>query len=145
MKLARVLGIGLLFVAMAACRDAGPGGSANDLAAMQGTWTMVGNTYDGQTQRGEMQWVVEGNAYRIRMEGQLHADPYQITLDEKTGHIDVFHHETPPGTTGGKLKGLYKLNGNSLTVCYDLTETRYPDSFTAPAGSRRVVYEFRRE
>jgi len=49
------------------------------------------------------------------------------------------------GTYGGKLKGIYKVSGDSLTVCYDLTDSQYPTSFEATRGSRRVLYQFRRQ
>jgi hypothetical protein len=91
--------------------------------AWQGTWTLVASTYDGEPQMADMQWVVECDQYRI----------------------DAIHHEAPKGTYGGKLKGIYKINANSLTGCYDLTATRYPKSFEAKRGSRRVLYQFRRE
>ena len=75
--------------------------------------------------------------------GSVHEDLHTIKLE--AGRIDVFHHETPRGTYGGKLKGIYKFSGDSLTVCYDLTGQRYPRSFDAPQGSRQVLYHFRRE
>jgi uncharacterized protein (TIGR03067 family) len=143
MKQAHIVWIATLGLAVAGCNR--PGSSANDLQTLQGTWTMVETTWDGQPQPGEMQWVVEGNQYRIRVDQRLNPDPYQFTLDTEHRRIDVFHHDTPPGTFGGKLKGIYKLSGDSLTVCYDLTATRYPDSYKAPVGSRRVVYQFRRQ
>jgi hypothetical protein len=43
------------------------------------------------------------------------------------------------------LKGIYELNGDSLTVCYDLTGQHYPKSLDAGRGSRQVLYRFRRE
>jgi uncharacterized protein (TIGR03067 family) len=143
MKQAHVVLIAILGIAVAGCNQLGS--SANDLQALQGTWTMVETTYNGQPQPGKMQWVVEGNQYRIRVDQGLNPDPYQFTLDAEHRRIDVFHHDTPPGTYGGKLKGIYKLSGDSLTVCYDLTATHYPDSYKAPPGSRRVVYQFRRQ
>lgn len=134
MKLLSVLALGLL---LTACRSGGD--PATDLNAWQGTWTLVSVTNEGQSQTHDLQWVVEGSQYRIKMDGQMHSDPYTITLNPG-GRIDVFHHDTPAGTYGGKLKGIYKISGDSLTVCYDLTGSSYPDSFEAPAGSRRVVY-----
>jgi uncharacterized protein (TIGR03067 family) len=62
------------------------------------------------------------------MNQQLNNDPYMVTLDASQKRIDVFHHETPPGTYGGKLKGIYVIDGDSLKVCYDLTGERYPTS-----------------
>jgi uncharacterized protein (TIGR03067 family) len=116
-----------------------------DLDAWQGTWTLVSVTNQGQSQTHDMQWVVEGSQYRIRLDGQLNSDPYAITLDPDRNRIDVFHHDTPAGTYGGKLKGIYKISGKTLTVCYDLTGATYPDAFDAPQGASRVVYEFKRD
>jgi len=141
MKIAYLLAFCLI---LTACKS-GSGGSAADLNAWQGTWTLVSVTNEGQSQTHDMQWVVEGNEYRIRLDQQLNSDPYTITLDPIRGRIDVFHHDTPAGTYGGKLKGIYKISGSTLTVCYDLTGLSYPDSYDAPAGSRRVVYEFKKE
>jgi len=69
---------------------------------------------------------------------------YEITLDPKQKRIDVFHHETPKGTWGGSLKGIYEIQGNTLKVCYDLKGRRYPKSFEAGRGSGQVVYTFQR-
>lgn len=135
MKLLSVLAVCLW---LTACKTGGD--AAADLNAWQGTWTLVSVTNEGQSQTHDLQWVVEGNQYRIRMDGQLHSDPYTITLDPSHDRVDVFHHDTPAGTYGGKLKGIYKISGDTLTVSYDLTGSSYPDSFDAPAGSRRAVY-----
>ena len=106
---------------------------------------MIATTYDGAPQAGDIAWVVKGDRYFIRMDGQLNADPYMFTLDPDRKQISVFHHDTPPGTYGGSLKGIYRISGNALTVCYELTGQRYPASFDASRGSRQVLYEFRRE
>jgi len=119
--------------------------SADDTKMWQGTWKMVATTYDGAPQPGDMAWIVAGDRYTIRLDGQAHVDPYTIKLDTSQKRIDVFHHETPRGTYGGSLKGIYKVSSDSLTVCYDLTGQRYPKSFDADRGSRQVLYEFRRE
>ncbi len=66
-------------------------------------------------------------------------------LDVSGKQVDVIHHETLPGTVGGKLKGIYAINSDSLTVCHDLSGERYPTSFEATRGSRQVLYQFRRE
>jgi uncharacterized protein (TIGR03067 family) len=122
-------------------------GLSEDLRAWQGAWTLVASTYtyDGEPQMADMQWVVEGDQYRVRLNQHLDEVPIKFTLDASRKHIDAIHHETPKGTYGGKLKGIYKISANSLTVCYDLTATQYPKSFEAKRGSRQVLYQFRRE
>lgn len=136
------LGVLSVCLWLAACKAGGD--PAADLNAWQGTWTLVSVTNEGQSETHDMQWVVQGNEYRIKLDGQLHSDPYAITLDPSHGRIDVFHHDTPAGTYGGKLKGIYKMSGNTLTVSYDLTGATYPDTFDAPPGSKRAVFVFKK-
>ena len=137
----------LLLIAglLASCKGISAADSSDDAKEWQGTWKMISCTYDGEPQKGEMEWIVKGGQYTIRVNGVSQQDPNMITLDASNKHIDVFHHETPPGTYGGKLKGIYEINGDSLTVCYDLTAERYPKSLDAPRGSRQVLYKFHRE
>ena len=135
----------LLACSLAACRVSLIADSADDTREWQGIWRMVTTTYDGEPQTADMEWIVDGDHYTIRLNGQSHVDPYTIKLDPSQKHIDVFHHETPPGTSGGSLKGIYDISGDSLTVCYDLTGQRYPESFNANRGSRQVLYKFQRE
>ena len=141
----RFVSLVLLGCILAACRVAVIAGSSDDTEKWQDVWRMVSTTYDGEPQTADMEWIVDGDHYTIRLNGQSHVDPYTIKLDSSQKHIDVFHHETPPGTYGGSLKGIYDISGDSLTVCYDLTGQRYPESFNANRGSRQVLYKFRRE
>jgi uncharacterized protein (TIGR03067 family) len=145
---ANVLRLGwllLLGCLLAGCRVGSAADSADDTKQWQGTWKMVATTYDGEPQIGDMEWLVKGDQYTIRLNGQSHVDPYMFKLDASRKHVDVFHHETPPGTYGGSLKGIYEVTSDSLTVCYELTGQRYPESFDAKRGSRQVLYRFRRE
>jgi uncharacterized protein (TIGR03067 family) len=135
----------LVACVLTACRVDVIADSDDDARKWQGIWRMVACTYDGEPQPGDMEWIVNGDHYMIRLNGKTGEDPYMIKLDSTHKHIDVFHHETPPGTYGGSLKGIYEIDGDSLKVCYDLTDQQYPRSFDAPRGSRRVFYQFRHE
>ena len=135
----------LLGCILAACRVAVIAGSSDDTEKWQGIWRLVASTYDGEPQMADMEWIVNGDHYTIRLNGTSHVDHYTIKLDASRKRIDVFHHETPPGTSGGSLKGIYEISDDSLTVCYDLTDQRYPESLEAKRGSRQVLYKFRRE
>jgi uncharacterized protein (TIGR03067 family) len=141
--------LALLVCLLAGCRALSTGNSADDTKKIQGTWKLVGSTYNGGPQMADMEWIIDGDHYTIRLDGQQHRDPYFFKLNASRKQIDVFHHETPPGTYGGKLKGIYEIGrdslGDSLKVCFDLTGEQYPKSFDANRGSRQLVYEFRRE
>ena len=144
MRMVYAAAIGSLLIGLCGCKQAIPGGSSDDQALWQGTWKLVSVTENGRVQSADMQWVVSGDHYNIVVNQQRGADPYNITLDPAHGRVDVFHHETPAGTYGGKLKGIYKVSADHLTVCYDMTGATYPASFDAGPGSRRGLFEFQR-
>lgn len=130
---------------LAGCGTNPAASEADDTRAWQGTWKLVSCVANGEPERGDMRWVVDGDHYTIRVAGKSGGDPYTFKLDPAQKHIDVYHHDTPEGTYGGRLKGIYVIQGDSLKVCYDLKGQRYPESFDAPRGSGRGVYQFRRE
>jgi uncharacterized protein (TIGR03067 family) len=142
MRLVWLVALGCL---LAGCSALSTADSAADAKKWQGTWKLITATYNGIPQTRDMEWIVDGDHYTIRLDGQLSTDHYYIKLDASRKQIDVFHHETPAGTYGGKYKGIYEINGDSLTVCVDPTGQQYPTSFDANPGSRRVMYQFRRE
>jgi uncharacterized protein (TIGR03067 family) len=141
----RRLGFILFACLLAGCGANQPATDGDDTRAWQGTWKLASCVANGESQMADMQWIVNGDHYTIRLDGKSGGDPYPFKLDAKQKHIDVNHHDTPKGTYGGQLKGIYEIQGNSLKVCYDLKGQQYPRSFDAGRGSGRVLYQFRRE
>jgi uncharacterized protein (TIGR03067 family) len=119
----------LLGCLLAGCKAVSTSDSGDDTKKWQGTWKLVGSTYDGEPQMADMEWMVDGDHYTIRRNGQSHEGPNVFKLDARLKQIDVTHHETPAGTYGGKVKGIYEISGDSLTVCYDLTGQTIPEIF----------------
>lgn len=117
---------------------------SDDTQALQGTWKLVSCVANGGPQTADMQWIVSGNQYTVRLNGQSEGVPYVFKLDTKQKHIDAVHHDTPAGTYGGRFKGIYDVQENTLRVCYDLKGQKYPTSFDAPRGCTQVLYEFQR-
>jgi uncharacterized protein (TIGR03067 family) len=141
----RRLGISLFACLLAGCGVSRAATDVDDTQAWQGTWKLVSYMANGESQMVDMQWIVNGDHYTIRLDRQSGVDPYAFKLDPQQKHIDVTHHDTPKGTYGGRLKGIYDIQGNSLKVCYDLKGQRYPRSFDAGRGSAQVLYQFQRE
>jgi uncharacterized protein (TIGR03067 family) len=141
----RQLELALLTCIVVGCVPTRAADKSDDPAQWQGTWTMISCIWNGEPQSGDVQWIVDGDHYNIRLDRETGADPYSFTLDARQKRIDVFHHDTPKGTFGGKFKGIYEVKGDSLKVCYDLTGEQYPKSFEAGSGSRQAVYQFQRE
>ena len=134
----------LLSCGLGSCNSSGSGETVDDTKQWQGTWKLVSAVWNGEPQKAEVQWRVDGDHYTVRLNGQ-DAETDNFKLDPNAKHVDVFHHETPKGTYGGSAKGIYEVKGEVLRVCLDLTARQYPKSFEAGAGSRLVSYEFRRE
>jgi uncharacterized protein (TIGR03067 family) len=118
--------------------------TAEDTRHWQGRWTLVSATWNGESQAADAQWLVDGDHYTVRHNGtDVEVDPFK--LDACNKHVDVHHHDTPKGTYGGSLKGIYEIKGDRLRVAYDPTARQYPMSFEAKPGSKQVSYEFRRD
>ena len=66
---------------LAGCRGVSAGDSAADTQKWQGTWKLVSSSYDGVPQMVDMEWIVDGDHYTIRLNGQSHQDPYNFKLD----------------------------------------------------------------
>lgn len=141
----RRLGCILFASLFAGCGTSHSASEAEDQRAWQGTWKLVSCVANGAAEKGDVQWVVSGDHYTICLNRQKGTDPYPFKLDAKQKRIDVHHHDTPAGTYGGHLKGIYEVRGNSLKVCYDLKGQRYPSAFDAGPGSAQVVYQFLRQ
>jgi len=141
----RRIGFILFTCLLAGCSARHVTSEADDTHAWQGTWNLVSCVANGESQTADLQWVVNGDHYTIRLDRTSGEDPYPFKLDSKQKHIDVHHHDTPAGTWGGHLKGIYDIQGSTLKVCYDLKGQRYPSSFEAGPGSAQVVYQFQRQ
>jgi uncharacterized protein (TIGR03067 family) len=118
--------------------------TAEDSRQWQGRWTLVSANWNGVPQTADAQWVVDGDHYTVRHNGSdAEVDPFKLDACKK--HVDVHHHDTPKGTYGGSLKGIYEIKGDRLKVTYDPTARQYPASLESKPGTGQVAYEFRRD
>src|SRR5690348_1349094 len=54
---------------------------ADDTRAWQGTWKLVSCIANGESQMADMQWIVKGDRYTIRLDRKSGTDPYPFQLD----------------------------------------------------------------
>src|SRR5580700_2196430 len=52
---------------LAGCRPASSADSAEDTKQWQGSWKLIDATYDGAAQVADMEWIVNGEQYTIRL------------------------------------------------------------------------------
>src|SRR5439155_19869455 len=103
-----------------------------DLAAMEGTWTLVGMEVDGQELPAEkLQGTVltiRGNKYGLVTRGKQHDVEISLNPGETPKEIDMkFLHGPNKDRVG---RGTYHLEGNALKICCGLDpQEERPASF----------------
>lgn len=140
----------ILFVLIAGCPldEAETAKSAvEELQRHQGTWVVTRAVFDGQETEPEVarsiRRVVEGDHVVWRRDGKSFAGT-RIELDARRepATIDVI----PDGgaNRGRRAPGIYRLDGDTLTICMAPPDGERPEAFEAPAGSGRSLMSFRR-
>jgi uncharacterized protein (TIGR03067 family) len=104
-----------------------PNLSAEDLKLVQGEWLLSAQFVDGSPILGDATWQVQIDGDRLKyvIGGQTSAK-YVLTLDAST---------EPKRFTfkglgdAGSCRGIYRLEGDRLELCYDAAGGDYPESF----------------
>jgi uncharacterized protein (TIGR03067 family) len=135
----------LAFVLGAA--DSGKTDDKDDLNPLQGSWTMFLCFTSGEKlspdllKSGEL--VVEDNEYRPKLGPSIAAATINVD-SSKTPHSINFTYTAGP-QKGQTLKGIYKIDGNKLTICHCLIERAdRPTEFAAPSSTNRSLVVWKR-
>lgn len=117
-------------------------------AKLQGTWTATKAERDGKG-AGDVvgnQLTFAGNRFQIRSKDgkPLFAGTFRADPSAKPAAIDFDH--TDAALKGKAWKGIYVLDGETLTICDNASnlEKGRPGAFEAKPGSGYVLITFRR-
>ena len=115
---------------------------------LQGSWTATRAERDGKAADDVVghRLSFTGNRFRIRSrDGKtLYEGAFRVNAKTKPAAIDFDHTE---GALKGKVwKGIYALDGDTLTTCDNgpNLEKGRPAAFEAKAGSGHIVITFKR-
>jgi uncharacterized protein (TIGR03067 family) len=120
----------------------------NELKRHQGTWVATSSTYDGQKAPEEVvrtiKRIVTDDRVVWERDGRRFAGS-KIALDStrEPATIDVIPDGGP--NRGERILGIYKLQGDTLTICMARPGQPRPKEFQARKGSDYTLQAFQRE
>ncbi len=119
-----------------------------DLAALQGEWTMVSGSADGQPMpdemRKQMKRVCKGDETTTTMNGQVFFKA-KITLDPSKKPKTIDYQMTEGFTKGKTQLGIYELDGDTFKSCFAKPGAERPSDFTSQPGEGRTLSVWKRE
>jgi uncharacterized protein (TIGR03067 family) len=122
--------------------------SGDELARHQGTWVATSFVWDGHESPPEVvasiRRIVEGRHVVWKRDGKSFAGTTLELDPTKEPHaIDVIPDGGP--SMGKRVLGIYKLEGDHLTICMAPPDRERPSEFRAGKGSGLTLMSFTRE
>jgi uncharacterized protein (TIGR03067 family) len=136
----------LVVIAVVISAAAGLGqDSADDLKKMAGTWKTTLHEADGKTatkdeiEKTQGKLVVKADKYDVFF-GDKAIDEGTIKLDasKKPRQIDAITKK------GGTMKGIYKIDGDKMTVCFAQPGKDRPTEFKTQKGTGQMLLGYER-
>lgn len=119
-----------------------------DMAQLQGEWSMVSGTADGQPMpdemRRQMKRVCKGDELTVTSGGQLFIQA-KVSIDP-TRKPKTIDYEMIDGFTKGKKQlGIYELDGDTFKSCFGAPGAERPADFAGKPGDKRTSSVWKRE
>lgn len=141
----RHTGLVLALAGLAAFAALPPLSSAQEkgAAALEGKWIAVSLTADGKEHKDEgvqlMTLHFRGDKLTVSVLDKKQEGTFRIDAGKKPAHIDI---EQPDQKR--RSIGIYKIEKDVLTICYDETGEKRPTAFQALPGTTHVLLVLKR-
>jgi uncharacterized protein (TIGR03067 family) len=143
-----VLLIGLASTGIWLARAEDDSTARKDLAAIQGEWSMVSGSADGQPMpeemRKQMKRVCKDDEATTTMNGRVFIKA-KITLDPSKKPKTIDYDVIDGFTKGKKQLGIYEVAGDTFKSCFSAPGSERPKDFTGEAGDHRTLSIWKRE
>jgi uncharacterized protein (TIGR03067 family) len=140
--------LSLVIIAVAPSIAAEEGAAKGDIAQLQGEWTMVSGSADGQAMpeemRKQMKRVCKDDEATTTMGGQVFMKA-KFTLDPSKQPKTIDYTMTEGFTKGEKQLGIYEIEGETFKSCFAKPGAERPTDFTSKSGDGRTLSVWKRE
>lgn len=96
---------------------------AADLKAMQGEWVSKDET-------GESTWTFKGDKVTLKTPSRAYELIAKVDADAKpVKSVDLTATDASPDAKGASVMGIYKIDGETLSICFNGPEGQRPTEF----------------
>jgi uncharacterized protein (TIGR03067 family) len=136
-KIHKLLLIALATFTISLVRAADEEAIKKDLAQLQGEWTMLSGSADGQPMpeemRKQMKRVCKGDEITVTIGDRVFLKA-KLTLDPSKKPKTIDYEMTEGYTKGKKQLGLYEISGDTFKACFNAPGAERPTEFKAGEG-----------
>ena len=141
-----LIGLACAAISLAAAED-NPA-TKKDMAQLQGEWSMVSGSADGQPMpeemRKQMKRVCKGDEITVTTGGQIFLKA-KVSIDPSKKPKTIDYEMTGGFTKGKKQLGIYELDGDTFKSCFGAPGAERPKDFTSQPGDIRTSSVWKRE
>lgn len=141
------MGMSLVLVLAAGALAGADDRLTGDAAKLQGTWTMVRGETDGKPLPADVaksaRLDIEGDHHTVHVGSDTMVGTHALHPDAKPKGIDSTDTEGP--FKGQTIHGIYRLQGDELTICFAGKGMERPKQFTTNTGKSVLLHVWRRE
>jgi uncharacterized protein (TIGR03067 family) len=134
--------LSIVFLAVSGALAADGDVAKKDIAALQGEWTLVSGTADGQPMADamvkQMKRVCKEDEVTVTLGTQLILKA-KITVDPEKKPKTIDYEMTGGVNAGKKQLGIYQLEGDSLRACFGAPGADRPTDFSSKEGDRQTL------
>jgi uncharacterized protein (TIGR03067 family) len=121
---------------------------AAELAKLQETWQLISAETNGkkmpEDQVKQIRVKIERDHHTVTFGDQVVAREVKFTLDPKTEPKSIEDTLSEEPNKGKKIRGIYLLDGDTLTSCVGAIDAPRPTEFSSKPGSGQSLRKFKR-
>ena len=114
---------------------------------IEGTWKLIGGEQNGEDEPQEdlarSSLVIQGDHHTVNIGDAVLEGTHELDTTQSPMTIDA--QDTAGPFEGMSLKGIFKVDGDELTVCFAAPGEDRPDEFTTKTGKATLMHVWRRQ